>query len=132
ILIVSRRENGWKPLRKLKKMTGINIFAGRYPPGITTNANLEDFMEVKIILVTDPWPDRNAIKDALKIGVPIIALCDTNNQTNNIDMVMPCNNKGKKSLGLIFYILTKEYMKKRDMIKDDKEFDASLEDFTEE
>ncbi|MBD3355105.1 30S ribosomal protein S2, partial [Candidatus Woesearchaeota archaeon] len=46
ILIVSRRENGWKPLRKLKKMTGINIFAGRYPPGITTNANLEDFMEV--------------------------------------------------------------------------------------
>jgi len=132
ILIVSRRENGWKPLRKLHKLTGINIFAGRYPPGITTNANLENFMEVKIIMVTDPWPDRNAIKDALKIGVPIIALCDTNNQTNNIDLVLPCNNKGKKSLGLIFYILTKEYMKKKEMIKEDKDFKASLEDFTEE
>ena len=132
ILIVSRRENGWKPLRQLKKLTGINVFAGRYPPGILTNSNLENFMEVKVILVTDSWPDRNAIKDALKIGIPVIALCDTNNQTNNIDLVVPCNNKGKKALGLIFYILTKEYMKKRGLIKEDKEFKASLEDFTEE
>ncbi len=132
ILIVSRRENGWKPLRQLKKLTGINVFAGRYPPGILTNSNLENFMEVKIIVVTDSWPDRNAIKDALNIGIPVIALCDTNNQTNNIDLVVPCNNKGKKALGLIFYILTREYMKKRKLIASDEEFKAPIEDFTEE
>ena len=132
ILIVSRRENGWKPLRQLNKLTGINIFAGRYPPGILTHSNLDSFMEVKLILVTDSWPDRNAIKDSLKIGIPVIALCDTNNQTNNIDLVVPCNNKGKKSLGLMFYILTREYMKKRKLIKDDSEFKTPLEDFTEE
>lgn len=132
ILVVSRRENGWKAVKMFGKLTSARVFAGRYPPGILTNPNLDKFIEVKIILVTDSWPDRNAIKDALKIGIPVIALCDTNNQTNNIDLVVPCNNKGKKSLGLLFHILTKEYMKKRGLIKSDKDFKAKIDDFTEE
>ncbi len=72
------------------------------------------------------------MNDAMKIGIPVIALCDTNNQSNNIDLVVPCNNKGKKSLGLFFWILTKEYMKKKGMIKNDSEFKATIDDFTEE
>ena len=132
ILVVSRRENGWKSVRQFGKMTGTKVFAGRYPPGILTNSDLDSFMEVKVIMVTDPWPDRNAIKDALKIGIPVIALCDTNNQSNSIDLVVPCNNKGKKSLGLLFYILAKEFMKKKGMIKSEEEFKATIEDFTEE
>jgi len=106
ILIVSRRENGWKAVKMFGKLTGARVFAGRYPPGILTNSNLENFLEVKIILVTDSWPDRNAVNDALKIGIPVIALCDTNNQSNNLDLIVPCNNKGKKSLGLFFWILS--------------------------
>jgi len=132
IIVVSRRENGWKSIRMLSKITGIKIFAGRYPPGILTNPNLDKFIEAKIVLVTDSWPDRNVISDAMKIGIPVIALCDTNNQSNNIDLVVPCNNKGKKSLGLFFWILAKEYMKKRGIIKNDSEFKATVEDFTEE
>ena len=132
ILIVSRRENGWKATKQFGKLTGAKVFSGRYPPGILTNPNLDNFVEAKIILVTDSWPDRNAVNDALKIGIPVIALCDTNNQSNNIDLVVPCNNKGKKSLGLLFYILTREYMKKRGLIKSDKEFKAKIDDFTEE
>jgi len=132
IIVVSRRENGWKSIRMLSKITGIRVFAGRYPPGILTNPNLDKFIEAKIVLVTDSWPDRNVISDAMKIGIPVIALCDTNNQSNNIDLVVPCNNKGKKSLGLFFWILAKEYMKKRGIIKNDSEFKATVEDFTEE
>ena len=132
IIIISRRENGWKSIRMLSKLTGIRVFAGRYPPGILTNPNLDKFIEAKIVLVTDSWPDRNVINDAMKIGLPVIALCDTNNQSNNIDLVVPCNNKGKKSLGLFFWILTREYMKKRKMIKNDSEFKSTVEDFTEE
>ena len=94
ILIVSRRENGWKPVRLFAKLTGCKFFAGRYSPGLLTNSNLETFTEVKVILVVDSWPDRNAINDALIVGLPVIALCDTNNQSNNIDLVIPCNNKG--------------------------------------
>ena len=132
IIIISRRENGWKSIRMLSKLTGIRVFAGRYPPGVLTNTNLDKFIEAKIVLVTDSWPDRNVISEAMKIGMPVIALCDTNNQSNNIDLVVPCNNKGKKSLGLFFWILTKEYLKKRGMIKNDSEFKATIEDFTEE
>ncbi|MBR9690323.1 30S ribosomal protein S2 [Candidatus Woesearchaeota archaeon] len=132
ILVVSRRENGWKAVKMLGKLTGIRVVAGRYPPGILTNPNLDIFIEAKVILVTDSWPDRNVVKDAQKIGIPVAALCDTNNQSNFIDLVVPCNNKGKKSLGLLFYILAREYMIKRKMIKKASDFKAKLEDFTEE
>ena len=117
ILVVSRRENGWKPLKALNKTTGIKIITGRYPPGTLTNPSLDIYDESKIMLATDSWPDRNAIIDANKIGIPVMALCDTNNQSNNIDLVVPCNNKGKKSLGLFFFILAKEYLKTRGMIR---------------
>ncbi len=132
ILIISRRENGWKPVRVFGQLTGIRTFAGRYPPGIMTNTNLKNFIEAKIILVTDSWPDRNAVMDSMQIGIPVIALCDTNNQANNIDLVVPCNNKGKKSLGLLFYILAREYLKGRGIIRNDSEFKHTIEDFTEE
>ena len=132
ILIISRRENGWKALNAFAKLTGAKVVIGRYPPGMLTNPSLEIYHEAKIVLATDSWPDRNAILDANKVGIPVIALCDTNNQSNNIDLVVPCNNKGKKSLGLFFYILAKEYLKNKGMIKNDSELKATVDDFTEE
>ena len=132
ILICSRRENGWKAVKAFGKHTGIKVFAGRYPPGILTNPKLDTFIEVKAILVTDSWPDRNAIKDAIQIGLPVIALCDTNNQSNQIDLVVPCNNKGKKSLGLLFYIVAREYLKQRGVLGADQEPPFTLDEFTEE
>lgn len=132
ILIVSRRENGWKSVKAFGKATGCKIFAGRYPPGILTNPQLESYIEAKVVLVTDSWPDRNAIKDAMSLGLPVIALCDTNNQSNEIDLVVPCNNKGKKSLGLFFYILAREYLKNKGMLEADKEPPFTLDDFSEE
>ena len=132
ILIISRRENGWRAVKLFGKATGARFFAGRYPPGILTNPNLETFMETKVILVTDAWPDRNAVLDALKVGIPVIALCDTNNQINGIDLVLPCNNKGKKSLGLVFYVLAKEYLKARNVIQADDQMPISIDEFTAE
>jgi len=132
ILVVSRRENAWKAVKMFGKVTGIKVITGRYPPGMLTNPSLEIYYEAKILLATDSWPDRNAILDANKVGIPVAALCDTNNQSNNIELVIPCNNKGKKSLGLFFYILAKEYLKKKGVIKKDSEFKEKIEDFTEE
>jgi len=132
ILVVCRRENGWKPVTFFQKATGVRVFAGRYPPGILTNKNLETFIEIKVLVVVDAWPDRNAINDAIKVGVPVVALCDTNNQTNNIDLVIPCNNKGKKSLGLLFHILATQYLRERGTLPKDKELEYSVEDFTEQ
>ena len=131
ILVVCRRETGWKSVKLFSEVTGAKHFAGRYPPGVLTNPALKNFIEAKIVLVADAWPDKNAVEDALKIGLPVIALCDTNNQTNNIDLVVPCNNKGKKSLGLVFYLLAKLYAEKKGTVSGEK-FNYKLEDFTED
>ena len=132
ILVVSRRENGWKGLKKLHQLTGIRVITGRYPPGILTNTNLETFWEPKIIVVCDPWTDKNTVQDAAKKGIPVIGLCDTNNQANDIDLVVPCNNKGKKSVGLVFYVVAREYMKAKGLLRGDEEMAAKMEDFIEE
>ncbi|MFC1768469.1 30S ribosomal protein S2 [Nanoarchaeota archaeon] len=132
ILIVSRRENGWKAVKAFQQATGARIYAGRYPPGTLTNPVLKNFSEVKIILVTDSWPDRNAIEDANRVGIPVLALCDSNNQANKIDLVIPCNNKGKKSLGLFFYILAREFMRNSGKIGKEDDISVPLDDFMEE
>lgn len=131
ILLVCRRENGWKAVKKFAEITGCKYFAGRYPPGVLTNPSLKNFIEVKIMLVVDAWPDKNAVNDALKIGIPVIALADTNNTANNVDLVIPCNNKGKKSLGIVFYLIAKEYSTKTGLISE-KDFKYTMDDFTEE
>lgn len=132
IVLLCRRENGWVAARKFAKATGIKVFSGRYPPGVLTNTKLEDFMEVKLVFVVDPFPDKNIIDDASKIGIPVIALCDSNNEISNVDLVIPCNNKGKKSLGLIFWLLVREYLKGRGIIKSNDDFKVKLEDFCPE
>lgn len=132
ILIVGRRESAWKPIKMFGKVTGAKVFPGRYPPGILTNPNLDSYIEVKVLLAVDSGPDRNAVMDAIKMGIPVVAICDTNNQTNNIDLVVPSNNKGKKSLGLFFWILAREYLRNRGILKKDQELKEKIEDFTEE
>jgi len=93
---------------------------------------LETFTQPKVLMVCDPWPDKNAVEDAARIGIPVIALCDTNNQSNNIDLVVPCNNKGKKSVGLIFYLVAREYLRKKGVLKTDQDLELSIDDFTDE
>lgn len=131
IMVVARRENGWKPVKLFGDLTGAKVYTGRYPPGILTNLQLKKFTQAKVLLVTDPWPDRNAVEDAFKIGMPVIALCDTNNQPNYLDLVVPCNNKGKKSLGLLFWLLTKGYMENRGLINKGG-FTYTIDDFAAE
>lgn len=132
ILVVGRREGCWKALRKMGELTGIKTSPGRYPPGILTNPKLDTFIEPKILLVCDPWPDKNTVDDGIRVGIPVIGLCDTNNQANNLDLVVPCNNKGKKAIGLVFYLLTTEFLRKKGILKANEKLNATIEDFTEE
>lgn len=113
ILLVCRRDNAHQALKMFEKATGITTVTGRYLPGTMTNKKNRDFVEPNLLIVTDPWADRVAVKDALRVGIPIIAFCDTNNTTNKVDLAIPCNNKGKKSLGLVLWILANEYLKSK-------------------
>src|SRR3989344_6951206 len=85
IMVVCRRENGWDAVKLFSEMIGCRYLIGRYPPGILTNPRLDSFTEAKVIVVVDPWPDRNAVRDAVSVGVPVIGLCDTNNESNYLD-----------------------------------------------
>lgn len=93
-----------------------------------TNIQLETFYEPELVIICDPWIDRNALGDAVKTNKKIVGLCDTNNFTKDVNYVIPCNNKGGKSLGLVFYLIAKGYLEKRKL----KNKIPSMEDFTEE
>jgi small subunit ribosomal protein S2 len=124
VLVVARKENAQEAVNKFSELTGIKAIPGRFMPGSLTNPSYKHFFEPELLVVTDPFADKQAIKEAKQMRIPIIGLCDTFNETSFIDLVLPCNNKGKKSLSLIFWILAKLIVEKRG----DK-FDAKPEDF---
>ena len=108
---------------------GAKSIAGRYLPGSLTNPAFENYNEPELIIVSDPWLEKQVIKDAIKANIPIIGLCDTNNSTENIDLFVPCNNKGNKSLSLIYHILAREYLRQKRIIQPTTELDIPLKDF---
>jgi len=130
IVVVGRRENAWRPIKAFAKVTGAHEFAGRYKAGVITNPKLDDYIEPKIMVVTDPWLDKNAIHDAVLRGIPVLSLVDTNNTLNKIDLAVPCNNRGDKALGTVFWILANQYLKGRGETK--KDLDVPIERFYEE
>ncbi len=125
IIVVCKREAGWKAAKLFSEITSIRAFTKKYPAGIITNIKLANFFEPELVLVCDPWLDKNAMNDAKITNKKILALCDTNNITKRADIIVPCNNKSEKSLGLVFYIFAKELVKFHKMDKKIK-----LEDFT--
>jgi len=124
IFLACKREAGWPAAKKFAEATGIKVFTKKYPAGVITNSKLTDFFEVELVIVCDPWLDKNALNDAVIIKRPVIALCDTNNLTSGVTKVIPCNNKAGKSLGLILYLLAREYLKAKGEKKE-----LNLEDF---
>ena len=129
VLFVSARQYGQKPIRLLAKHTGAVAIAGRFMPGTLTNPNTSQFMEPELIVLTDPAGDAQAMREALNIGIPIIALADTNNETRNVDVVIPTNNKGRRSLALVYWILTREILKAQGKIAADADFTPTVDDF---
>lgn len=109
--LVCKREAGWRAAQMFSELTGVRVFTKKYPAGNITNTKLPDFFETKMMMVCDPWLDKNALNDAKIVQIPIVSICDTNNHTADIDVVIIANNKSNKSLGLIFWLLTREYMK---------------------
>lgn len=124
ILAVSRKENGFEPVKKFAEAIEGKSVTGRFMPGSLTNPTYKEFFEPEILIVTDPMADRQVIKEALQMRIPIIGLADTFNETSYLDIVLPCNNKGKKSLALVYWLLAKLICEKRG-----KEFKYKMEDF---
>lgn len=110
ILVVASRTYSGNAAAKFAALTGVGLNRGRFIPGTMTNIALKEFREPKLLFVSDPKNEHEAVMEAAKTGVPVIALCDTDNETKYIDYIIPANNKGRKALALIFYILARELM----------------------
>jgi len=111
IILVCKRQAGWKPAQMFSEVTGIRVFTKKYPAGILTNTTLPNFFENELTVVSDHWLDKNALNDTLRVNKKVLMICDTNNFSKGADKVMIGNNKSAKSLGIIFYLLAKGYCK---------------------
>jgi len=111
VLVVTSRQYGQYPAKRFAQAIGGMHKVGRFIPGTLTNPNMDGFIEPHLIVVTDPIGDAQAIKEAVQTGIPVVALCDTNNSTKYIDLVIPTNNKGRKALSMVYYLLTREVLK---------------------
>jgi small subunit ribosomal protein S2 len=129
IMAVSRKAVAWKPIVKFAEAVNGKAVTGRFLPGTITNPNFPGYYEPEVLLVTDPLIDSQAIDEAIKMRIPIIALCDTSNETSSIDLIIPVNNKGRKSLSMVYWLLAKEIQKNRGIIKEDGEFKYKPEEF---
>ena len=129
ILAVSQRQYGQKPVRVFAKTIGAVAFSERFVPGCLTNPNLEDFFEPKVLLVTDPSTDQQALSEAVSIGIPVVGLCDVNNETRNVDLVIPANNKGRVALATVYWLLAREVLKARAGTGAEAPFSLTIEDF---
>ena len=129
VLVVSARQYGWKPAKKFADACGFTCIAGRFTPGRLTNPEMRFFIEPKIIVLTDPAADAQAFREAVNIDIPVIAMCDSNNLTTDIDIVVPGNNKGRRSLALIYWLMAREILRIKGELSADGELDETIDDF---
>jgi small subunit ribosomal protein S2 len=129
MVVVSVRVYGQKPAQMMCKYVGCKPVVGRVIPGTFTNPRLEFYIEPEVVLVTDPRADRQAVVEASRVGVPIVAFADTDNKVDMIDLVIPANNRGRKSLALLYWILTREILRNRNMLPPNENLDVGPEAF---
>ncbi|MFH8086574.1 MAG: 30S ribosomal protein S2 [Candidatus Aenigmatarchaeota archaeon] len=129
ILIVSKRSSVQEGIRKFAELIGAKAVLGRFMPGTLTNPSYKGYYEAEIVFLLEPLIDNQALKEAVKARIPVVAVCDTINETKNIDLIIPANNKGKKALATLLWLLAREILKERKEIKSDAEFNFKVEDF---
>lgn len=134
VVLVCKRQTGWRAANMFSKLTGIKVFTKKYPAGVLTNTSLPNFLENELTIVTDSWLDKNALNDTKNVHKKVLMICDTNNFAQGADKIIIGNNKSSKSLGIIFYLLTKGYCKARGIEVEvpDLEWWVSEEDVQEE
>ena len=113
ILVASSRQYGRFPAETFADAVGARARTGRFIPGTLTNPTYDGYIEPDVVVVTDPIGDSQAVKEAITVGVPVIAMCDSNNTTSNVDLVVPTNNKGRKALSVVYWLLANETLDHR-------------------
>ena len=130
VAVFATRQYASVPSTKMARLAGFKVIPGRFIPGTLTNPSYEGYIEPEIVVLTDPRADKQALTEASSRGIPVVALCDTDNTTSFVDLIIPVNNKGRKSLAQIYYLLTREILRARGEIGETEDLEATIEDFS--
>lgn len=118
-----------EPARKFCEMIGATPVIGRFIPGLLSNPLYPDRIEPEVMIVSDPRADFQAVKEASAVGIPVIALCSTDNEFSGVDLVIPTNNKGRRALAVIYWLLARQILRERGELPPDKDPPLSIDDF---
>jgi|TARA_B100001750_G_scaffold30085_1_gene20392 small subunit ribosomal protein S2 len=129
IVVYSSREYGKTPVAKFTELTGTIPLTGRFMPGTFTNPLYPKHLDPEAVIVTDPSMDQQAVIEATQVGVPVIAICDTDNLTENVDVVIPANNRGRKALAAVMWLLSRSVLQHSGKLSSDESMSYSIEDF---
>jgi len=131
VIITSVRRYGKEPVRKFCEVLGCKAITTRFIPGSLTNPLIDTYIkDVSVVLIVDPHADKVILREAKLARIPIVALFDTDDTLDGIDLAIPANNRGKKALGLTFWLLARQIMLELGKIASEEEFPYTLEEFT--
>ena len=129
IAVAASRLYAHEPVRQFSRLVGAKSVIGRFIPGLLSNPLYPNRIDPEIIVVSDPRADAQAVKEASRVGIPIIALCSTDNEFAGVDLVIPTNNKGRRALAVIFWLLARQILRERGELSMDKDPTVPIEDF---
>ena len=118
-----------EPIRKFCKVIGATPVVGRFIPGLLSNPLYPNRIEPEMLIVSDPRADFQAVKEASSVGIPVVALCSTDNEFFGVDLVIPTNNKGRRALAVIYWLLARQVLRERGELPSDKDLPLTIEDF---
>jgi small subunit ribosomal protein S2 len=129
VAVAAARLYARDPVLKFCEVVGATPITGRFVPGMLLNPIYPNRIEPDVILVSDPRADFQAVKEASSMGIPIIALCSTDNDFSYIDLAIPTNNKGRRALAVIYWLIARQILREKGEVPPDGELPVSLEDF---
>jgi len=129
VLAVSARQYGFKPVERFAYFIGGKAIIGRFIPGTLTNPRLNSYIEPDVVVITDPRADTQALNEAARVGIPVVAIASTDSKLSNIDLIIPGNNKGRKSLAVIYWLLARQVLRERGVIPPNGDLPVSYEEF---
>jgi small subunit ribosomal protein S2 len=118
-----------EPVSKFCQVTGATPVVGRFIPGMLSNPLYPNRIEPEVLIVSDPRADGQAVKEAASVGIPVVALCSTDNEFNGVDLIIPTNNKGRRALAVIYWLLARQTLRERGELAMDKDLPLTVDDF---